>query len=962
MKHILFIILLLVAPTAVAQQYLAQNFSTQDGLSHANVYRIFEDRRGFLWFCTDYGLTEYNGQTFNSTFDDKDGLLNGSILQMAEDSAGTRYASSYIYGPCIVTDSSIIRYPISNGPPPRYTILVAPDKGRFWMTGKPFLYKIVNKQLSRCDIRNKDGAQVSFYNIVKNADGLLLCSSNGIYRIEGDTVLPWHPEVTLDTIMDICRQKNGTLWLAHRNRIQQVVAGKAIKDYPLTQGHLIKDMLLDSHNNLWVALDGEGMLLLQKGELRDITNSLPQNKTVVNDMLEDHEGNIWIATYGAGVFRISNLNAMSYRPAGNNPNIFCYTICGFGPGRVLIGSIGKISILENGLLKPFPVKSLRADMFIYIIKKIDGNLYIGTQDGLLIKNVETGAEKQLKYGSPYAALFIQQDAAGTLALGGYNSLALCKNNEITTDSSAPLVYRYNEMCYAADGSRWFATGSGVMQLKPGLKPKVYRTSCANDVIEDARHRIWAATDEGLLCIDNGKQTWLKKEHGMAGSKCNRLLIDHNNKLWVGTISGLSYVDLNTVRPGKYVTGIYRDDILSLYCDSNNKLYVGTATKLLSINTAELDTTDTPPPLYITYVKTPRGRINMPASLKLAYNENKLQIGFIALSYQLPASVEYRYRIKGLDDSWYQTRNSSIELSALPPGNYTFILNARKDDGRWSNDVQLQITIAYPFWRTWWFNTLVALVCIGTLFLLIRAQMARRHRQLLLLNKIAYLKQQALSALINPHFIFNCMNSIQYYMDNNENDKANAYLADFAHLIRITMEDAQKVYISLEAELHRIKLYLSLEQLRFGEKLAYDIHIDPKLSMPDNYIPNMILQPYVENAIWHGIMPRKANGHIQISFLQHGDKEIKIIVQDNGAGINSSKKQPDTKDGHYGMRITQERLTLLKQLSKEHYAITASETKNEQGEVTGTHIEIILTAQPADMSLGMPEEEEEEDTR
>jgi len=939
------------------QQYLTQNFSTQDGLSHANVYRIFQDRRGFLWFCTDYGLTEYNGQVFNATFSDKDGLLNGSILQMAEDEAGTKYASSYIYGPCIVTDSSIIRYPIANSPPPPYTIMVAPGKSAFWLTGKPYLYKVVNKQLSRCEMTNKNGAQVSFYNIVKNEDGLLLCSSNGIYRITGDTALSWQPQITTDTIIDICRKQDGTLWLAHRNRVQQVRDGKTVKEYLLSAGQLIKDIMLDRHDNLWIALDGEGMMMIQHGELTNITSWLPQNKTVANDMLEDREGNIWIATYGAGVFRISNLNAISYQPAGSNPNIFCYTICDYGSGRVLIGSIGKISILEKGVLKPFPVRSLRADMFIYIIRNIGGNLYIGTQNGLLVKNINSGAEKLLKYNAPYAALFIQQDKDGTIAMGNYSSVSLYKNDKIATDSSVPLQYRYNEMCFTADSSRWFATGSGVMQLRPGQKPVIYPVSCANDIIEDPRHRIWAATDNGLLCIENGRQTWFRKEDGLAGNKCNRLLVDHNNKLWVGTISGLSYVDLNTMRPGKYVTGIYRDDILSLYCDSTNKLYVGTATKLLSINTTEIDTADTPPPLYITYVKTARGRINMPTSLNLAYNENKLQIGFIALSYQLPASVEYRYKIKNLDEGWYQTRNSSIELSALPPGNYTFVLNARKDDGRWSNDVQLQISIAQPFWRTWWFNTLVTLACIGALFLLIRAQMARKHRQLLVLNKIAYLKQQALSALINPHFIFNCMNSIQYYMDNNENDKANSYLADFAHLIRITMEDAQKVYISLEAELYRIKLYLSLEQLRFGDKLAYDIYVDPGLSMSDSYIPNMILQPYVENAIWHGIMPKKSNGHIQISFLCHGDKEIKIIVQDNGAGISNTKNKPGAKDGHYGMKITQERLTLLKQLANENYAITVSELINEHGGATGTHIEIILTAHPADMTLGTPDEEE-----
>jgi len=253
----------------------------------------------------------------------------------------------------------------------------------------------------------------------------------------------------------------------------------------------------------------------------------------------------------------------------------------------------------------------------------------------------------------------------------------------------------------------------------------------------------------------------------------------------------------------------------------------------------------------------------------------------------------------------------------------------------------------------WFLLLMAIVLVTLIYYTVQWIILRKEKkkreQLQLNNKITYLKQQALSALINPHFIFNCMNSIQHYLNKRNNEMANTYLADFASLIRLTMEDAQEGFITLSKEIKRLRLYLSLEQLRFGEDLQYDINIDSTIRADEVKVPNMILQPYLENAIWHGIMPNYGKGKIELAFKKISDGEILITIQDNGIGYSVSKKKETGDRKRYGMTLTEERLELLKKLLGQHYKVTIRDVYSDS-RVSGTKVEIIIPSAPKEELL------------
>jgi len=202
-----------------------------------------------------------------------------------------------------------------------------------------------------------------------------------------------------------------------------------------------------------------------------------------------------------------------------------------------------------------------------------------------------------------------------------------------------------------------------------------------------------------------------------------------------------------------------------------------------------------------------------------------------------------------------------------------------------------------------------------------------------------MENQAKQAMMNPHFVFNALNSIQHYMLDNDKQSANKYLTKFSRLIRMNLDLSTKTDITLEEEFEKLKLYLEIEQLRFGEKLTYDFNINAELETDEVYMPSMILQPFVENAIWHGIMPADKIGKITVSANSiNNEKQLQITILDNGIGITNSKNmsKPQTHNS-IGIQLTVDRIKLF---SSQH---------NSEGIVTieddlktgGTCVTIIL---------------------
>ena len=241
----------------------------------------------------------------------------------------------------------------------------------------------------------------------------------------------------------------------------------------------------------------------------------------------------------------------------------------------------------------------------------------------------------------------------------------------------------------------------------------------------------------------------------------------------------------------------------------------------------------------------------------------------------------------------------------------------------------------------WFILIFSIFVLAGLFVVYFLRTKARIRQRILEDEINSQRQKALSAQMNPHFISNALNSIQKYFLTNDFEKANEFLADFGALIRKVLENSRENFISLRDEITYLKLYLSLEALRLDNKFSYDFLLSDNLDDADLKIPPLILQPYIENAIWHGIAPAEDKGKIQINIFNKKDY-LQCIIEDNGIGINRSKQEKQRyarKKKSLALDITKERLRLLNRSAKIKITVTITDLSDEDASRHGTKVEI-----------------------
>lgn len=946
--RVLLLLLLTIAAQKIwAQQYPLYRYSEEEGLSHANVYRITQDEKGFLWFSTNFGLSRFDGRRFLN-YHTSDGLGSNMVLSMSEDRQGQKWVGTFGSGLSVLNQTGRFNPAAYNNSLPKNILFSEEWRDARWIIGTDTVRTLFlerNGSVKRFLLPGRSGHCVTFYKMVRWKDAIYFLTDGGIYQADASyQLVPFLTEIASGKVTDMQVAGAGDFWIGKEGEILHVVQNKLQESFPL-KGDEVTDMQLDRHGRLWISAADEGILLIEQHQLRNLSANVSIGNVLINDIFEDREGNIWFATHGEGVFRLNSLDFVRYGIEKRLMNAYCKALAPYG-GDVYIGSFGNVSLWHEGKLQPVPIPDVKRHVFIYFIRIIDGELYIGTPFGLLRKRIGADAGTMLNpRKSSVGTLCMCRDAAGKIWLGSYSDLYWLNVDflEKVTDGHPPTGKRINAVWADKTGTLWLGTEAGIY-LRQGQADfqqlAAEGLGAVNSIYEDsASGDIWFAADNALAVYRNTKLTIVAKAQNTSPEKFNTITGDTAGNIWAGSINGLLRIAPKTLTVREYKTDL--GEVLSIYC-AGEQLFLGTVNGLSLIRPSGVDDKQAPV-VYITAAVTDTAQIYFPQSLRLPYRANKLRLEFSGLYFRFPKSVDYRYKIEGLDSNWRLTGNTSIEVPALPPGTFRFVVSARKNGGVWGKAAVLPITVATPLWRQPWIIGLSALLGLLLLYLIIRALVGRierrKRRQLLLFNKMLYLKQQALGALINPHFIFNAMNSIQHYLNRADNKKANKYLADFAGLIRLTLQHAQDAFIALDTEVARLQLYLSLEQLRTGPDLQFRIELDEQLKHRQCLIPNMVLQPYVENAIWHGIIPKDAPGMLLIRCALSEPSIITVEISDDGVGY--SEEAAKGKPGSLGMSLTAERLELLQRLFDKTYTVSVRTLKDANGKAAGTTVKLVL---------------------
>jgi ligand-binding sensor domain-containing protein len=609
------------------------------------------------------------------------------------------------------------------------------------------------------------------------------------------------------------------------------------------------------------------------------------NLSGVGALVRDDSGNIWVGTYGAGLIRFDprSRTFSNFRHDAKNVESICsdeiFALYADGGSGLWVGTIDGMDRMDmaRGVFIHYRssenyVNTVSGNLTTAFLKEGPDILWIGKRySGLDKMNIRTGKSRHYLPSGYITSIY--QDAAGVIWIGATDGL-----------------HRYDR---ERDGFSLICEG------KEGQT--VNSVAC---IIGDAQDNLWVSSSSGIYRINK--------------SRDQIILFDERNGV------------------GEFITQQIRG--VPALRRSNGQILLGSPIGYYSFFPDKLKIAAASPKIEFTdlwlkgiSVKPGEGPLPEPLSrtkvLRLEHDENAFSLGFSAVDFSDPADKAFYYKLDNHDGEW---RQSSADQRAyyynVSPGKYLFRVKVLNIATGKSAETTLSIVVLGPWWTSWWAYCMYAILVAAGLYIFSRVQKRRGILKERERGMLKDLEMQALRAQMNPHFIFNCLSSINNFIMNKESQEAADYLTKFSRLIRTVLNNSKKSYISLEDELEMLGLYLEMEQLRFVERFTYRIDIDGEVDSSAIYIPPLLFQPFVENAVWHGLMHKTTgSGRLEISLRCEKDLLI-CVIEDNGVGRESARvleSKSAEKKKSMGIQITQQRLALI----------------NANGEITGNEFSI-----------------------
>lgn len=747
----------------------------------------------------------------------------------------------------------------------------------------------------------------------------------------------------------------------------------------------------------WLVCYREGLCLLDTAtlQLRPVRPGAENNSTAPTGLLLDHflekNGMLWLGgEQGLWLYDPASQH-FGYQPLKPENqqaiyNAFCRIVDSKVDGRRYVTDFyeGKLHVFENGRL----VKTLSQPGNCGILHEDRaGRLWVSFGKKIFQLDRNTLAIKPFDFPpqllDPAAGSYffsMAEDAGGNFWFGNTDGGLLVwrpKTGDWWKPSEAEDFIASNVRDVFADVERrtvWIATEDyGLFRFdeKPG-KFTLYQQEegdpehslggyIVNAICKDGQGHIWAATDPGGISrfdydAPAGKQfVTLNSEDGLPSNQVTSLLTDATGNVWAGTTKGLAWVDVRRLRVRAFdkSDGMATDFIdLPMALAANGEVLSGTFFGYQHFHPDSLLRSKQQPGLLLTAFRvfdteyTDSLNINFLQKINLSWQQNFFSFEFASTDFSQPKKNEFAYRLTDYDDDWIYLKNShSASYTGVPPGDYVLEIKSGRE-GNWQEPgVRLGIHIAPPFWATWWFRSLVFLVVAGAIWGLYRWRISQVKREEALKTefsqRIARTEMAALRAQMNPHFVFNCLSSINRFILVNQPDEASAYLTKFSRLIRLILDNSRIETVPLNKELEALQLYVEMEQMRFNNRFEFRQTVADGVQTEHLEIPPLLIQPFVENAIWHGLMHKKTAGLLQVRVYYEGEK-LCIEVEDDGIGRQRAieqKSRSATVNKSLGMKVTTERLEVINQLYGTNAEVTTVDLKDEKGKAAGTSVKI-----------------------
>lgn len=718
--------------------------------------------------------------------------------------------------------------------------------------------------------------------------------------------------VSTETFDNLHLDKNENLWISFNSNglsftnLRKTKFGASPKQTLSTKNTTwnYMEFMEDAAGNIWHGTNTDGIYVLDNaGKLKNHFDANPQNPNSlpfvsVQCVQQDRTGNIWVGTaVGFAQFSPPNSFFHVYTEKGEN-NLFFTDIYQLKTGEILTSTV------SNG---------------VYMIKQTKGK-------AVLVNILE----------SKKGFTTIYEDSK--------NRIFICKNE----------------------------TEIGVYALKNGKLDSIESVQIRGGVYgyyENVNNNtLWIATLNGLAKVDltdlKKKPILLTEKNGLPDKYITAMLADNSQNLWLSTAKGLAYFNMDStyVRTFSLADGMQSSEFyLSAGLKRRNgELWFGGSNGITIVNPNNITYPDNKPIVKITDIKindlerpgladfnTGATNISQIRHLDLDYGDNTLSFEFVAIEYSDPANNRLRYMLKGADDHWVDLKKGELGFARYPKlknNIYTLIIQGANSDGIWGEPIEaLQITINPHWTNTTWFKISLAAIIALISWLIIRYRIAQIREKADLNTRVAENKMAALRSQMNPHFVFNSLQTVNGFIAKQDLRGAMEYINQFARLMRVILENSREGQISLEREVELLELYMKIESRRFGTPFTYTINVGDNVDTYSMEIPSMLLQPFVENAIKHGLFHKKEGGHINIAFLRVNGS-LKCVVEDNGVGrAKTAELNTQQGRGHKsrGLQIVNERLAIIRAANPGNYDVKISDLFDRQQNPSGTRVEITL---------------------
>lgn len=957
-----------------------RQYNTDTGLSSSEIYCILQDREGYIWISSDNGVSRFDGYGFRN-YSVKDGLLENVIFQMQPDTSGRVWMQAmggnlyYLEGDTILPywNNHILKqfkggsdvYPGFIVEGAGETVHVAAwGYGILSISRDGAVKTYSHDEPESFQVFEKNGRAIISANLIKSElESFRLHqgkSRDKNYSIPVYFYMPgavWSfPEIFYSRIgkqFEAFLLAPGQYFLKIADEIWYVKNGNVQWQHHFPQ--VIDHACLMANGQLWLGLYGQqGLKIYPSVEaFRNAGASAWLPGESVSYFLEDREGGIWIATNKNGVF-YTPADALRVYDKGTGLPDENVTALSIKNDRALFIGLGNGNIWQldwqqetwNQLPSLFPahefIQDLHYDRQTNRFWAANSILYFFQQDRWLRKDVKYHGQ-QLSFGkriteSPDGKRLWVSGHIGFMGLD--LPQAAPENTRIGYDQRTYIV----QEDYA--GRVWVGRPKGLFEWKnDALEERQILHPAFSLRVEDIAlmpdsSLVIATKGGGIVFWKDAQFEQLTTDQGLCADMLECLHVDAQGVVWAGTLNGLNRISgsWGKRRVGQITVshGLPSNEINRIRT-SGTTVWVATSKGLARFSSKKYNPFS-PRPILESVLANNRA-VDLSQAVRLRPNQNNLSINFLALNFKMNGQIRYRYRMDG--GPWTQTPNRAVNYAELPPGKRLFEVQAQNEDGVWSESTALGFLIEPPWWATWWARSGAFIAAFLLIFGLYKFRTGQLKKENKIQRQMAELERAALQAQMNPHFIFNCLNSIQNFILQNEKEAAILYLGRFASLIRSTLNASVAGKIMLEEEVQLLNNYLELEKLRFKNRFSFTVEIAEDLDRFETMIPPLLVQPYVENAVLHGISGRTSGGIVSVLFSKKANWLV-VSIQDNGAGPDPANTRDSSPKTHksFGMTITKKRLELLA-AGKEKSRVNIKTRYDENGGVAGTEVIICI---------------------